>query len=568
MAKKFKKVYPQAQLIWFCCNLYDGQGNKLIDDTIIQSAIATHMSNIKRYAYILHDNDMHDAESIDEREARRKAIFKDQCDILCFLAGIQPDANKAYTPTADIINAANQYADIYCPPRQIGDPKEPHFHVLIELFDYRRIDEIARWFKIPVFLIEKKAPKAFKELAEYLVHHKQSQDPTRNKVAYDASLVVSNFNYSEWLPKQILVDDLRAKYHLTKDDINDILNAVSNEGKTLRWAEEQMSTPMFLRNKKLLTDARHKYIIDKAPDILGRQVFYIDNPDENAGEGKSMCTKMLAEQFAAHFYGADIEGKSVGQLRDYIYVINTKEREWQDYDYQPIVVIDDHKAIDLLQNFGGREGIKALFDPFPNKVAVKVLYGEVVPMAQFIFINGIENYTNFLNSLNGTYKAKDGTQIKSDNDVKQYSRRITGIIQVTQDTFEAMFNKGVVMGTYEYDAYVYIQKRRHSFIKIMQTFPTQEIRLIEDKLVKPIIDKAEEIKLKAESQKDKTMSDIPDDMMWVYDDDYCQLPLPDEEVVIEQVKPFNPLNYIVDPFADRAGMNKQVQSNMLPFRQL
>ena len=213
--------------------------------------------------------------------------------------------------------------------------------------------------------------------------------------------------------------------------------------------------------------------------------------DGLGGAGKSVATKALCKQFARE-YGADPR-KSVGELKEFIYRVGQKGVPWQRYDGQPIVYIDDRTAYDILSDFGGHDGVKTLFDQFPEKEITNIKYGDACIVAKYIVINGIQSYEDFVNGLNGTYKTRNGDSITSDTDVTQYTRRITGIIKIANDEITALFNKGIMQDTREYTQYIAIMTRKYNFVNAVKKLKGDALFTVEERALKPVLETSKQI---------------------------------------------------------------------------
>jgi len=518
MAKKKKKYYPRGRVLWFCTNVVGSDGNVIITKDKAASIIDQHRTAVEHYGIIQHDHDKHDAESVAERDGRRVQLYTDYYESEAEKRGWQKDANGKYPFDVTLHNQCTTAVDWYLPHKNVGDDKEVHVHVALQLATNRCIDEIARWFGIPPYLIDiPKGRGAFEDCMDYLVHRKQKQ-----KYQYNPADVISDLDYQHWLDNRTVKEELHEKYHMSVEDMNDILNEVALNGVTLRQAEEMVSVPVFLRNQKLFRQARDKYIYEHIPMPAPRMVFYIDS-DGKSGAGKSVCTRAFCKQLARD-YGADIT-KSMDELKEYIYKAGKKGVAWQRYDGQPIVYIDDRNAVSMLKEFGGHEGVKNLLDLFPEKDSENIKYGDTVITAKYIVINGIQPFNEFLNGLNGSFKTKGGDRITSDADVTQYARRFTGIMKINPEYIVMMFNRGIMMDTDEYKEFVTICARKANFVNAIQKLQGDAQVAVETRVLAPAIETIREIDKKQKGKITK-VDDIPMEF-WEYGEDveYQDAPL-------------------------------------------
>lgn len=503
----YAKGVPRARVMWFCTNCYALDGTKILTLRDAEAICNAKARSIEQYALIAHDKDIHDEHSISERENHKKQTYMECYKQLAKARNIPVDASN---PSGYVYNQpceieSHKWADYYYPDRQVGDAKEEHIHVVLKFKSARALNEIAKWFGIPVNMIDIVNGKgAFDDCAEYLIHKKQVE-----KAQYQPSEVIANFDYIAWLDNKMVKDELHGKYHMHIDDLNDIVNEVAVNGLSLRNVEDMISAPIFLRNKKLFTDARAKYIYEKAIMPPVRFVFYVDS-DGKAGAGKSVVTKALCKQFATKEYGAN-PMLDIGQLNDYIYKAGQQGVAWDKYDGQPIVYIDDRNARDLLFEFGGHDGVKNLFERFPEKETMNIKYGNVCVIAKYIIINGIQPYADFVNGLNGTYSTVSGCKVQSDNDITQYTRRITGIIKIDENEIAILFNKGILNNTREYEQYIAVSAMKCNFEKAIKTLKGDALYTIEEKTLQDVIDNTNKIADNV-TNKISNPDDIPQDL--------------------------------------------------------
>lgn len=507
MAKSEKIL--RARTMWFCTNCYALDGSEILTLNMAKDICEQHATQIEKYVINLHDIDTHDEQSIAERDGHRKQTYMEIYKKLAKSRNVPTDSESesGFVYDAGCEHEAHFWSNFYYPAKKVGDAKELHVHVALKFKNARALNEIAKWFGIPENMIDiVKGRHAFEDCAEYMVHKKQPE-----KAQYDPAKVIANFNYVEWLENQVVKDILHEKYHMNIDDINDIVNEVATAGLSLQKVEEMVSAPIFLRNKKLFKDARAKYIYDHMSMPSVRFVFYVDSAGV-AGAGKSVATKALCKQFARE-YGAD-PTVDIGQLKQYIYKVGQKGVAWDKYDGQPIVFIDDRTARDLLQEFNGHEGVKNLFERFPEKETTNIKYGDACIVAKYIVINGIQPYVEFVNGLNGTFTTKSGIDIESDTDITQYTRRITGIINISEDEIAILFNKGVMSDTREFNQYVIIKTVKHNFVRAIQKLSGTALNCVEERTLQPVIETTKAIENNVNNKIDNP-ADIPSEF-WDY----------------------------------------------------
>lgn len=483
-----KNNSPRARVMWFCTNCYGVDGSKILTLDDAETICKVHQASLECYSIICHDSDVHDVDSIANRESHQKQVYMEMYKKLAESHCVAKDSSSesGYVYDQYCETEAYKWSYFYYPSKKVGDLKELHLHVLLKFKNARAIDEIARWFSIPVNMIDiLKGRHAFEDGALYLIHAKQPE-----KYQYSPDKVRANFDYPTWLETYKLKVEMHDKYHMAIDDIYDIANMVAHDGLSLRDVEKMISTPMLIKHARLFNEARARYIYEHIDMPSCRFVFYVEG-DGLGGVGKSVAARALCKQFARD-YGADPR-KDLSQLQDYIYKVGQKGVPWEKYDGQPIVLIDDRVAYEILSDFGGHDGVKTLFEQFPDKEIVNVKYGHACIVAKYIIINGIQSYEDFVNGLNGTYKTKNGISVISDNDITQYTRRITGIIRISNNEITALFNKGVMMDTREYTQYIAIMTRKYNFARAIKKLKGDALVSIEERTLEPILLTAKQI---------------------------------------------------------------------------
>ena len=456
--------YPSARVMHISCQIKDKDGNLMLTADKIQEALERHSGAYKSYAYIEHDKDTYDGEGIVQREACRKRMFAEKYNQLAKEKGLAEDEADptGYIQEEETVKQAWEDVDRRCPEHKVGDFKEPHYHIILSFPVNRKIDQVARWFGIdPNFIEIKTGAKALENALNYLVHAKD-----QSKYQYAPESVKASFDYIHDLEDRIVRDAMHEKYHIDADDINDVIQRVAREGMTLNQVKELLTDAVYIRNARYFDKARQEYILRhmRMPSI--RQVFYVEavGLDENIGQGgmgKSVCTHALAKQLAKEF-GADIT-QPYDTLTDYIYDSGDASVALQQYDAQPILVLNEMKAGDMMRAFGGRKGVKELLDPFPTKQAMNIKFGSVTVVAKYIIINGIQSFKAFKEKLaDTTVKGKDGEIDEAEvAAMRQFDRRFWMNIRIIDEEYmDILFNKGLFEDTQEYDQYI-VLKRIH-----------------------------------------------------------------------------------------------------------
>ena len=530
--KKTVSEYPRTRIVWFTSNVFGADGKVIITLNQVKDAIQKHSTSLKRYAVEMHDKDVHDEESIKDREARRSRLYIETYKGYAKQMGLAedhgtPDAPNpsGYAYDAQCVAKTKAYQDWLCPERKVGDPKEIHIHCALELKNARCLDEIARWFGLPVNLFDKVTGRhAFEDCAEYLVHAKQPE-----KYQYDPKTVWANFDYPEWLENQKILDIQHGKYRIGKDEIYDMVNDVYRGKMTLQDVKEKLTFPVYANNWNLFQKARNEYLYENAPMPAPRQTFYVDTRGGIAmgsSRGKTVCSKALCKLLAKGLMEEKglskkvIEEnmkKPIDMLQDYIYVLGKKNVTWQKYDGQPILMVDDKDGNEMLKACGDNSGVKTLLEEFPTKFSENRKYGDTVCVAKYIVINGIVPFSTFCAQLAGVKEEVNGNNgdryVTYKDPVTQYYRRMAWVIVLTEDQIAMYFNDGMLNDTEEFQQYKIIKQISGNMRRLVNTVDVGVQNEIEEKTFAPLIEKSKAYdKKKSEDSKAHSINDAPDDV--------------------------------------------------------
>ena len=450
--KKLKLFYPCARVHHICVWLKQADGSLYSKDRL-QAALDKHEGGWASYAYILHSSDVYDAQSVYDYELRNKKALIDYIKMASHAAGLASDetTESGYVYNAAIEEKGKAYVDYLFPRIEAGQKKPPHWHIVLTFSGTRKVDEIARWFGIDPSCVEVKTGRGAAENAWlYLVH---ARDP--KKYQYLAEDVVASFDYASGMAAQLEKDIAHEKYHLSVDDLNDVLKAVAEDGLPLNEAADRVSIPVYLRNERYFLSARRKYVNEKMPMPWCRVVYYIESEgiDEDHGRGgigKTTLSKAMAKQLAKEF-GADpsLPVEDPFNLK-YIYTAGDSDVFLQNYDGQPVLLIDEINGSDLKRALRGINGVKSLLSPFPERKAFHVKHSAVNVTAKYIIINGIQSHKKFIKDIVsggvfGGYQQEDESAM-----TEQIMRRIWADLRIVRgDYIEFWINRGLFENTPE-----------------------------------------------------------------------------------------------------------------------
>lgn len=361
------------------------------------------------------------------------------------------------------------------PEHKKGNVKPRHWHIVIEMGSNQvEITVIAKWFGIADnFVNVAKGHGAFLDCCQYLTHEDDKQQHMGKRL-YDDSRVQANFEFRAALDKRA---EQKLKYGREVSEKDELRHRVLFEGMTIRQVCEE--DPIAYQNDYSTLDKfRLKYITEKAPMPEMRINYYVCG---SGGVGKGLICKAIARALYPNLKNDD----------DIFFNVGAKGSAFEGYDGQPVLIWDDRRGIDLLQELGGRGNVFNVFDMHPSRQRQNIKFSSVCLCNTINLINSVQPYQEFMQEIIGEYKDKHGRVIKSEEDEKgQILRRFPFIIPLHEADFDIMMNKGVFEGTREYDQYITLRNVQGSMkqIAIMCQGNHEAERLIQGQTVQPIIE--------------------------------------------------------------------------------
>ncbi len=496
MGRKKKKasiVYPSARVQHLVIFLYNEAGASVMTKEKIDSVLQAHVGGYETYSYILHDQDEYDTQTVYEQNLKNQKTYLDRYQTIAELSGMQKDetSKTGYIFSEEVDKKAKEYADKCFPAIEAKTKKHPHWHIILTFAANRKIDEIARWFGIEPNWVEAKTGRGAAESAwAYLVHAND-----KNKYQYSPADVISSFDYQTSLKEQIEKAVRHEKYGISANELNDILDKITHGELSIKEAQELVSVPVYLRNKRLFEEARKEYVQNYAEMPWFREVFYIDsegldNDHGRGGLGKTACSKALAKQLAREF-GAD-PSKHIDDLREFIFTAGDKSVFLQSYMGQPVLLVDEINALDLKRALGGVNAVKSLLDPFPERGEINKKHGSVVCTAKYIILNGIQSFEAFKNDL-AESDFVNGTKEKSEKNAReQFDRRFWGHIHIIDASkIEFWINRGLFENTTEREVMEMVCRVRANFKAINSNTAGEAKAQIEEKVLRPLLSEVE-----------------------------------------------------------------------------
>lgn len=429
--KKSILTYPSARVHHMTVWLRDKDGNIINPEGKIKEVIEKHRGGFTTVAYILHDADTYSAEEVYEREEKNQKCFVDRYTVLSEVADLErvDGTTTGYAEDEKLAEKAHEYADEIFPRISEGQPKPPHWHIVLTFDVNRKVDEIARWFGVDPNWNERKLGRSAAENAwMYLIHSNATE-----KAPYAPEDVHANFDYVNDVKSMIEKARRHEKYaSVSEYDIDDALIDIA-QGTSLYDIQDRLGPNIFAKRKNVFQNARTLYLSRYAQMPTYREVFYveaegIDEDKGKGGVGKSFCAKAFCRQLAMEF-GAD-ENLDINNMGRYVFTAGDATVFFQSYDGQPILLVNEITGTDFKRALKGVQGVKSLLDPFPERKEFNIKHGSTLCLAKYIVINGIQSFEKFKRELAGEMVI-DGTKQESETQVKeQFDRRFWGKITI------------------------------------------------------------------------------------------------------------------------------------------
>lgn len=361
-----------------------------------------------------------------------------------------------------------------------GTLKPRHYHIVLNFgAASQTVETVARWFGIAAnFVAVPKGRGAFLDCVEYLTHESEEQQAA-GKHLYDDSKIHACFDFRKELTAR---NERRAKFGTNISEKEELRYKVLYEGLTLRQICD--SDPLaYQRDYSTLEKFRMRYITERQEMPQTRINYYVCG---SGGIGKGLICKAIARALYPNLTNDD----------DIFFCVGAKGAAFDGYDGQPVIIWDDRRGHDLLQELGGRGNVFNIFDTHPIRQRQNVKYASICLCNKVNLINSVQDYTEFMDEIVAEYKDASGKLVKSEQNEKgQILRRFPFIIPLHEKDFDIMMNRGVFEGSREYEQYIEYKALRGSMREIAQKCEgnAEALRLISMNTVEPIIEKHVEL---------------------------------------------------------------------------
>lgn len=369
----------------------------------------------------------------------------------------------------DVYTAADELEN---PKHKQGTKKAKHWHIAISTPNAVEVSVIAKWFGIPENFIKiTKGAGAFLDCVEYLTHEDENQQAL-GKALYLDDEVKANFNWREKLDKRAAN---KAKYGRDLSEKDQLRQDVLLHGMTLKQCCEYNSV-LYANDLDTLKKLRGQYLSSMKPPAT-RINFYVCG---DGGQGKGLTCRALARSLFS----------DMNDDYDIFFETGAKGAPFEGYDGQPVIIWNDRRAIDLLDELGSRGNVFNVFDTHPSKQKQNIKYSSIGLINSVNIVNSVQPYEEFLNGLAGEYTDKNGHAIKSEMSQRSQSyRRFPLIIALHQKDLDILINRGFLDGE-TYEEYMFYQSVIGNLGRIRALCGDDEttIRQVENKVMKPIVE--------------------------------------------------------------------------------
>lgn len=444
-------------------------GDTLLTEAVIHKALQH--QGIEFYAYILHNSDPRTQEEYDR-------YMKDH-------DGAQP-------------------------PWNVGDVKPPHWHIVLKFKNPSDTKTVAKWLGIPENFVQVPkgmGPGKFLDCVGYLTHEDPKQQAA-GKHLYPDEAVHANFDFRKALNER---NEKRLKSGGKELSHRDqVRYDVLYNGKTIRQVIEDDECA-YMKDFSTLEKLRMRYISSQKPPAI-RINFYIEG---KGGTGKGLMSRALARSLYPQFEDDE----------DVFFEVGARGAGFEGYDGQPVIIWNDHRAIDLLTELNGRGNVFNVFDTHPTKQKQNVKYGSVYLGNSVNIVNSVQSYKEFLDGLAGEYCDRYGEDHKSEDKGQSY-RRFPMIIALREKDFDILLNSGFMYNTHDFDQYLAYRNIQGGMQAIALKCQRNESlrRELENKTVNPIVEKYNDLIPSDDQETDE-------DQIRKEFDDYGTMKNPEPEII-------------------------------------
>lgn len=343
-----------------------------------------------------------------------------------------------------------------------GELKKAHWHVVLKLKNPVPHNYIANWFGLaPNFVDVPKGRDSFIQCCEYLTHESQKQQEL-GKFLYPDNEVFSNFNFREELDEY---NETKLLKNVGNNKKLELRKKVMIKGLSL-FDLRKKNEDDYIADYKALNDCRREYIKNYSELPKSRINFYITG---GSGTGKSLSSRALAKTL--------IDPTNKMDDREVFFTTGQSGSLFQGYDGQPVIIWDDLRAFDLLNNFNKNVGaIFNLFDVIPSSSEQNIKFSSVKLINSINIVNSIEPFKKFCDTI--CYKNGLSEMVEHD---KQIYRRFPFFIELSASQKYDFFVNSQFFDENEpnYKAYMQHKNMGIGLLKITNAYKNDENKRVE-----------------------------------------------------------------------------------------
>lgn len=424
-------------------------GQPIMDEAKLKAIIKKY-SSIKKWAYILHDQDLYTAD----------------------------DAVKD-------------------PSHKAGSVKPAHWHIYIYVPNKTTVDAVARWFGVLPNLIDLPYGKdAEARLLKYFTHSE-----SEHKKRYPDEAVHANFDW------RAVVE----RYDTAKTNCSSALSvrdknrhAVLMEGKTL--AQCRTENPLaYAADEQKLRKLRSEYLSFNQPLPELRLNYYIYGA---GGTGKSSLSAVLAEclgdklfadlPFQDRYFSTGSAGVPLDGYEGQPIVI------WD--DRRATSFLEDFGGAENVFRL-----IDPYPKSITGRSSLNVKYGHTTVNNCINIVNGVEPFEDFITGLCQKYRDSSGFIHEAENNAKEQAyRRFPLVIHVHANDILFEANKGFLESSQDYCTYQKYAQTQGSVKRVIEVADQELQKKLLAKMLDPAIQFWDEVKNKS-VHKIGRIEDLPDE---------------------------------------------------------
>ena len=391
MADQRKKVWEiQTQL-------FDTYGQPYIDVDGLKNRLDLlyKKGTISGYALIIHDRDIYTQE---EEDKARDEIAK----------GSKRKAVRA------------------------GDRKPEHIHVPVRLKNAHTRSAVAKLFglvEVQIANVNRSGSATdddtFDDKCAYLCHERHP-----DKAQYTHDEVVCTFDYDEMMRRYTARMARKGKSARSRAFRDEHVNLIAEGKESVAEFQVKYGFAIYEADKRHYDNAEQHYMRTAYQGEGFRLTILITGPST---VGKTP----LAKIYACSMF------KEIENPRKVYFSTGDHGATLQGYSGQPVIIWDDYRAADFLNEFERETLFNSLFSVHPEPTEYNIKYGSIVLRHTVNIITCVDSVDTFAKELAGQYIDKKGNFHKGEEkQVLQMYKRIWGLSEVTEEEIVFMVNCG------------------------------------------------------------------------------------------------------------------------------